>query len=145
MWHAQMSQGRSFTLASTKIFMLLKGPLSEMMAMIKPHLYRKYVIYDIKGEAILYIKSNKALYGLLQSTLLFYKKLMEDLVSKGFRVNDYDPCVAHKDINGHKMIATWNVDNLKVFHKDPLEITKFACWLLGIYGENLTLHRKEEA
>ena len=72
------------------------------------------------------MKLNKALYGLLQSALLFYKKLMRDLVSEGFKVNDYDPCVAHKDINGHNMIVTWHVDDLKVSHRDPFEISKFA-------------------
>ena len=75
-----------------EILILLKGPLAEMMAMVKPQLYRKYVTYDSKGEAILYVKLNKALYGLLQSALLFYKKLMGDLVSQGFQINDYDPC-----------------------------------------------------
>ena len=41
-----------------EILMLLKGPLAEMMAMVKPQLYRKYVTYDSKGEAILYVKLN---------------------------------------------------------------------------------------
>ena len=39
------------------------------------------------------------------------------------------------------MIVTWHVDNLKVSHKDSFEITKFACWLSEIYGEDLTVHR----
>ena len=73
-------------------------------------------IYDSRGDAILYVKLNKALYGLIQIALLFYEKLMGDLVSKGFKVNDYDPCVANKGINGHRMIVTWHVDDLKVSH-----------------------------
>ena len=89
----------------------------------------------------MYIKLNKALYGLLQSVVLFYKELMGDLVSKGFKINDYDPCVAYKDINRHKMIVTWHVDDLNVSNRDPFEITKFASWLSGIYGENLAVHR----
>ncbi len=39
---------------------------------------------------------SKALYGMLKSTLLFYKKLVEDLKSVGFEINPYDPCVANK-------------------------------------------------
>ena len=70
-------------------------------------------------EPILYVKLNKALYRFLQSVLLFYKKLREELEDEGFKINDYDPCVAHKDINGHKMIVTWHVDDLKVSHRDP--------------------------
>ena len=124
-----------------EIIMLLRGPLAEMMVMINPQLYRKYVTQDGKGEAVLYVKLNKALYGLLQSALLFYKKLRGELEGRGFKINDYDPCVAHKDINGHKMIVTWHVDDLKVSHKDPFEITRFAAWLSGIYGEDLTVHK----
>ena len=69
-----------------EILIPLKGSLAEMMAMVKPQMYHKYITYDSKGEAILYVKLNKALYGLLQSALLFYKKLLGDLVSKGFKL-----------------------------------------------------------
>ncbi len=40
----------------------------------------------------------------------------------GFVINDYDPCVANKMINGHQMTVTWYVDDLKVSHKDQAEI-----------------------
>jgi len=43
---------------------------------------------------------NKALYGLLQSASLFYKKLRKDLERYGFVINPYDPCVANAMING---------------------------------------------
>ena len=45
------------------------------MVMIYPKLYRKYVTYDIKWTAILSVEMNKALYSLLQSALIFCKKL----------------------------------------------------------------------
>ena len=41
------------------------------MVMLYLKLYRKYVTYDIKGNAMLYVEMNKALYGLLQSALIF--------------------------------------------------------------------------
>merc|ERR1711933_326410 len=84
---------------------------------------------------------NKALYGLLRSALLFYKHLVAALEKYGFKVNPHDPCVANADINGHQMTVTWHVDDLKVSHKDPQEITKFADYLSGIYGEKLTVKR----
>ena len=62
-------------------------------------------------------------------------------MSKGFKVNEYDSCVAHKDIDGHKMIITWRVDDLKVSHMDRFEITKFSSWLSGIYVQDLAFHR----
>ena len=47
------------------IIMLFKGKLVEIMVMVYPKLYRKYVTYDNKGNARLYMEINKDLYGLL--------------------------------------------------------------------------------
>ena len=41
-----------------EIIMLLRGPLAEMMVMMNPQLYRKYVTQDRKGGSILYVKLN---------------------------------------------------------------------------------------
>ena len=109
--------------------------------MIEPQLYRKYVTYDSKGNAMLYVQMTKALYGLLESALCFYKKLVKDLKGYGFEVNPYDPCVANKTINGKQMTVTWHVDDLKVSHQSPFEITKFSTYLSSIYGVKLTVKR----
>jgi hypothetical protein len=66
------------------------------MVQVAPNLYRKYISGDRKGVAILYVKMQKAIYGLLRSALLFYKKLVANLESVGFKLNPYDPCVANK-------------------------------------------------
>ena len=60
------------------ITMVLKGRLAELMVQVAPNLYRKYITVDRKGVAILYVKMQKALYGLLRSALLFYNKLVAD-------------------------------------------------------------------
>ena len=70
------------------------------MVLIQPELYRKHVRYDSKGKAILYVKMNKAMYGMLESVLAFYKKLRKELEDCGFEVNPYYPCVANKMTNG---------------------------------------------
>jgi len=57
------------------ITMVLKGRLAELMVQVALNLYRKYITVDRKGTAILYVKMQKALYGLLRSALLFYNKL----------------------------------------------------------------------
>jgi len=83
------------------VFMLLKGKLAELMTLVEPKLYRQHVRYDnAKGEAMLYVKMSKALYGMLKSALWFYKKLKVDLEAYGFVINPYDPCVANATING---------------------------------------------
>ena len=63
---------------------------------------------------------------------------MEDL---GFAINPYDPCVANKMVNGSQMNVTWYVDDLKISHKDSLEVTKFLHHFGLICGERMTVHR----
>ena len=47
------------------ITMVLNGRLAELMVQVAPNLYRKYSTVNRKGTAILYVKMQKALHGLL--------------------------------------------------------------------------------
>jgi hypothetical protein len=123
------------------ITMVLKGRLAELMVQVAPNLYRKYISIDRKGTAILYVKMLKAMYRLLRSALLFYRKLGKDLEGNGFKLNPYDPCVANMIINGKQMTVCWHVDDLKVSHVDSDEITKFGNWLSNTYGVSVAAHR----
>ena len=67
----------------------------------------------------------QALYGCLRSALLFYNQLVADLDSMGFELNQYDICVVNKTINGEQFTVVCQVDDFKVSHKDPKEVTKF--------------------
>jgi hypothetical protein len=40
------------------------------------------------------------------------------------------------------MMVTWHVDNLKVSHTDPFQISKFATYLATIYGSSLVVDRR---
>ncbi len=88
------------------ITMVLKGRLAELMVHVAPNLYRKYITVDKKGTAILYVKIQKALYGLLMSALLFYNKLVADLESDGFVLNPYNSCVTNKVVDGKQMTVS---------------------------------------
>ena len=70
-----------------EVIMVLKGDLAEMMVQIAPQVYRKYVTVDRKGTPILYVKLQKALYGLMQASLLFYRKLRKEMEQYGFMIN----------------------------------------------------------
>ena len=121
------------------ITMILKGKLAELMVQVAPALYQKYITVDKRNTPILYVRLQKALYGLLRSALLFYKKLVGDLEGEGFVLNAYDPCVANKTVNGKQMTVCWHVDDLKVSHVDPAEVTKFGKWLNSTQGEGTRL------
>ena len=111
------------------------------MVQIAPQVYRKYVTVNKKGTPILYVKLQKALYGLMRASLLFYRKLRKELEDNGFEVNPYDPCVANKmTTSGKQMTLVWHVDDLMGSCEDDFELTKLSCYLARIYGPKLTMH-----
>jgi hypothetical protein len=85
-----------------------------------------------KGKSVLYLRLQKALYGMMKSALLFYRKLVSELREMGFTINPYDPCVANKTVNGTQMTIRWHVDDLMISHVSQDEIMR-----VDIYGENL--------
>ena len=86
------------------------------------------------------MKIHKALYGLLRSALLFYRKLVGDLGSERFTINPYDLCVANKLINSKQMTIVWHVDDLKISHINRFEVTKMLYVLYSLYP-GLTVKR----
>jgi hypothetical protein len=115
------------------VLMVLRGELADMMVQIAPQIYRKYVIVDRKGTPILYVKLQKALYGLMRASLLFYRKLRKELEDYGFEINPYDPCVANRVTEcGKQMTVIWHVDNLIVSCENDFELTKFSCYLVRL-------------
>ena len=119
------------------VVMKLTGKLAELMVKTAPNIYRKYVIEDSSGKPILYVQLQKALYGMLKSALLFYRKLVSDLTSLGFTLNPYDPCVANKIVNGNQLTVSWHVDDLTMSCVDEEPLHDVIKQLKNIYGQNL--------
>jgi hypothetical protein len=123
------------------ITMILKGRLADLMVKVAPNLSKKYISVDRRGAAILYVKMQKAIYGLLRSALLlFYNKLVADLEGNRFVINPCDPCVANKMVNRKQMTVCWHVDDLMVLHVNPREITIVEKWLNATYGVTVATH-----
>jgi hypothetical protein len=112
-----------------EVVMLLRGQLADLMVLINPELYGPYLFKNGKGESMLYVCMLKAMYGLLRSALLFYLKLVEDLRADGFELNEYDPCVANKMVNGTQLMVTWHLDDLKMSHKDDAVLKRLVTYL----------------
>ncbi len=53
------------------------------MVKTDPKIYQKYVTIE-KGRQVLYLRLQKALYGMMKSVLLFYKKLIKELKEMSF-------------------------------------------------------------
>jgi hypothetical protein len=85
------------------IIMKIPGPLMDMLLEITPEAYEGYWTYKGKTKVlVLYVKMLKAIYGMLQSSLLYYKKFCKDIESIGFEANPYDPRVANHIVNGRQ-------------------------------------------
>jgi hypothetical protein len=84
----------------------------------------------------------KAIYGMLQSSLLYYKKFCKDIGSIGFEVNLYDPCVANHIVNGKQHTVSWHVDDLKSSHIDSKVNDQFLQWLEKTYASDDIRHVK---
>jgi hypothetical protein len=106
------------------VLMVLKGELAERMIQIAPQVYRKYVTVDKKGTKLLYVKLQKALYGLMRASLLFYRKLRKEFEAYGQQVDSYDSCVANMETkSGKQLTVIWHLDNLMALCKDNFELT----------------------
>ncbi len=112
------------------------GTLAELMVKTNPKLYRKYVVIK-KGHSVLYLRLQKALYGMMKSALLFYRKLFAELRNMGFEINPYNPCVAYNTVNGTQMTVRWHVDDLMISHTSQDNIMVFVKKIKDVYGENL--------
>jgi len=99
--------------------MLLEGTIAELVIKLDPSLYSKYIWENKQGRPMLNVKLKKALYGTLQAVLLFWRLLSDTLIEWGFRLNEYDKCVANKMINGKQCNIIWHIDNLNISHIDP--------------------------
>ncbi len=128
----------AFLHANNKDYVVVKmnGLLAELMVKMDPKIYQKYVTIE-KGRQVLYLRLQKALYGMMKSALLFYRKLIKELKEMGFEINPYDSCVANKLVDGNQMTVRWHVDDLMISHVNQDKILKFMKCIKDIYGDNL--------
>ena len=84
------------------------GPL---VTAILAQLDTKYEKYQ-DGNGAIIVKLDKALYGCVESAVLWYKDLRATLETDGFVVNPYDLCVFNKDYKGKQITVIFHVDDL---------------------------------
>ena len=125
-----------------RIIMKMRGPIVDMLVKLDYELYHDKVMMEGKDK-VLYVHVKKAVYGMIDSSILSYTQLRRDLEEYGFEINPYDPCVVNKMVNGKQMTITWHVDDLKASHVDQRVLDEFTSWLDDKYGskENpVTVH-----
>ena len=85
------------------------------------------LVIDKKGNTVLYLRLNKALYGIMQASKLFYLNMVKYLKTIGFILNPYDPCVANKMVNGNQLTLIWHVEDFKLSHVDLAVVDDHIC------------------
>ena len=88
---------------------ILRGRYVEIMCEVNKE-YEKFVEYE-NGQKILYLKLLRALYGCIESAMLWYNLFSSTLQEEGWSINEYDRCVANKIINGKQCTLVWHVDD----------------------------------
>jgi hypothetical protein len=116
-----------------RIIMKIRGAMVDMLIEVDPS-YEEFVVEE-RGQRVLYVHILRAIYGMLMSGLLFYKKFRTSIEKIGYEVNPYDPCVANKTIKGKQHTISWHVDDLKSSHVDSKVNDEFHEWLRKEYGQ----------
>ena len=100
-----------------KIIMKITGKLVDILVKLAPKIYSGYVVYE-KGRKVIYVEVLRALYGMLISAMLWYKKFRGDLKSIGFIFNPYDPCIGNHIVNKKQQTIRFHVDDIMSSHVD---------------------------
>ena len=129
--HAKMPDGK-------RVILKLVGIYVDIMCQVNPE-FKEYVVME-KGKKTLYLRVLRALYGCLESALLWYDLYSETLCKHGFKLNPYDKCVANKMINGKQCTIIFYVDDNKISHVDP-EVVSDVIELLKEHFGDLTVKR----
>jgi hypothetical protein len=120
-----------------RVMMNIIGVLVNMLVELNPELYGPYVVYEKnRRNKAHYVQVMRAIYGMLEAAILWYKKIQGELEQKGFKFNPYDPCVANGTDKGSPYTLLFNVDDLKSSHKDSKVNDQFDKWLQENYGEH---------
>jgi hypothetical protein len=119
----------------------MEGKSVDIMCDVSDN-YRQYVCIE-NGKKVLYLKLVKALYGCVQSALLWYELFSSTLEKAGFELNPYHTCVANKVIDGKQCTIAWYVDDNKISHVDPAVVTTIIETIESRFGKMTVTRGKQ--
>ncbi|CAJ1948819.1 unnamed protein product [Cylindrotheca closterium] len=118
--------------ARSRVMMKITGLLVDMMIQLEPR-YCDYVVIE-NGKQVIYVRVLQAIYGMLEASMLWYKKLRGDMEKHGFIFNPYNGCIANKIVNGKQQTIQSHVDDLLSSHINPKVYDDFCEWMNQKYG-----------
>jgi len=94
--------------------------------------FRKF----LEPDGRLLVQLNKAQYGCIESAKLWYNTLSAKLVSIGFQINPYDPCVFKKtDALGTDIYVALYVDDIKSMSESQDLLDELQLELEAVFGK----------
>jgi len=115
-----------------KVHMRLASTMAKLLVQLAPE-YGQYL--DESGCMV--VELDKALYGCVEASLLWYNDLRSKLVDFGFVANPYDQCVFNKvdGATGSQVTVVLHVDDLMITSVSQQLIDDFHVYLNSVYPE----------
>ena len=129
--------------SDARVILKLQDEFVDYMCTANPK-YKPYVTM-VRGKKTLYLKLLRALYGCIESALLWYNLFSSTLINMGFEINPYDRCIANKNVNGSQCTIVWYVDDAKISHKDASVVKSVVDDIQQHFGKmNPTFGKSQE-
>ena len=98
---------------------------------------KKYPAFKkgLHANGKVYVRLNKALYGCIESAVLWYQHLTGTLIAAGFASNPKDPCVLNADYHGTQVTVAIYVDDILVSSTNNDALTWVESTLRTAYKE----------
>ena len=89
---------------------------------------------DAKG--CLVVQLDKALYGCVEASKMWYENLTANLTTYGFKANPYDPCLMNViSSSGQQMSIIIHVDDILIVSQSQTDIEHLKAFLRSVYPE----------
>ena len=116
-----------------RVIMKVRGRLVDWLIELSPADYKDKVVYE-RGVKVLYLLVEKAIYGMLEASLIWYRTLRKDLEQIGFKFNTYDFCIANRYEGKDQQTLRLHVDDMLVSCRDAERNKEFHKWCQSKYG-----------
>ena len=120
-------------------FVVVRIPkdLAEVLVLAFPEVYGAFFP---KGSRCLFVRLRKAMYGCVQSSLLWYKKFRGMMEHLGFTFNPYDPCVCNRSTPKGRITLLTHVDDCLISSPNECFIDSLLEEVKSVYPQ-ITIHR----
>ena len=109
--------------------------LNKIMATILLKIDQSYERF-LENDGTLVVQLDKALYGCVEASALWFEDIKSKLVADGFVQNLYDACVFNKiGRSGKQTTVVMHVDDLFVTSKSISDLNEFDLYLKSMYNE----------